>query len=329
MRASDKKLLVNNFRLTSVRIGRYIYLPMPTAEPIAQADRRFVIQFRRHKAEVEASFDQAGKTIYTSRDLQRMIGDQRPSWHLSTVPVSAIVDLLQRESRLSIVKLASEEYGKEERWAWGSPSPFALALSLRASSYLSHGTAVYLHGLGQDIPATFFVNKEQGAKEQAGKLTQESLDRAFSSQPRQSKLVFADDAGRRYVVISGKFTDRLEVGEVTGPAEEALPATKLERTLVDIAVRPIYSGGVHKVLEAYRAAQGRASVNVLLATLKKLGYLYPYHQAIGFYLERAGYGPRDLDLARRPGFHFDFYLTHGIKNREYSSDWRLHYPRGL
>jgi len=204
-----------------------------------------------------------------------MIGDGRASWHLSTVPISAILDLLVRESRLSVVNLASDEYDAERRLAWGTPSPFELALSLRANAYLSHGTAAYLHGLLQDIPTTFFVNKEQGAKEQGGKLTQEALDRAFSSRPRQSRLAFSDEAGRRYVVVAGKFTNRLEVTETRGPAGEALATTKLERTLIDIAVRPVYAGGVHKVLEAYRAARERASVNVLFATLKKLGYLYP------------------------------------------------------
>lgn len=60
--------------------------------------------------------------------------------------------------------------------------------------------------------------------------------------------------------------------------------TKLERTLIDIAVRPNYAGGVHHVLEAYAAAKSRVSVNVLLATLQKMEYVYPYHQVIGFYI---------------------------------------------
>ncbi len=299
---------------------------MPGGPP---PDPRFAIQFRRHKAEIEAYLDQTKKTVYTARDLQAAVRELRPSWRLSTVPVSAIVDLLIRESRLSIVKLTSEQYEAEQRHAWGTPSPFELALSLRGNTYLCHGTAVYLHGLLQDIPATFFVNKEQGPKEQFGKLSQEALDRAFASKPRQSNLAFSDETGRRYVVIAGKFTNRLEVGEISGPGGEQLSATKLERTLLDITVRPIYAGGVHNVLEAYRSARERVSVNLLLATLKKLGHLYPYHQAVGFYLERAGYSPRDLALARRPGLAFDFHLTHGIKDRNYSKEWRLYYPRGL
>ena len=49
-----------------------------------------------------------------------------------------------------------------------------------------------------------------------------------------------------------------------------------------------------EVLEAHRAARDE-----LMATLKKLGHLYPYHQAIGFYLERAGFDGEALDLVRQ------------------------------
>jgi len=290
---------------------------------------RYAILFRRNRVAVESFLDQAGVSVYGQRRLQDLVRERRSSWRLGSVPVDVIVGLLLRESRLTIVDLQSDRYRPEQRYAWGTPSPFDLAMSLRPKAYLSHGTAAYLHALLQDVPATFYVNKEQAPKPQAGKLTQEGLDRAFAARPRQSNLVFSDERGRRFVVIAGKHTARLEVGQVPGPAGELLDATKPERTLVDIAVRPVYAGGVHKVLEAYRAARERVSVNLLLATLKKLGHLYPYHQAIGFYLERAGYDERALDLARRPGLQFDFYLTHGMKDTEFSRDWRLWYPRGL
>jgi len=290
---------------------------------------RYAILFRRNRAAVASFLDQAGVSVYGKRDLQDLVREHRPSWHLGTVPVDVIVGLLLRESRLAIIDLESDRYRPEQRYAWGTASPFDLAMSLRPNAYLSHGTATYLHGLLQDVPATFYVNKEQGPKAQTGKLTQQGLDRAFAGRPRQSNLVYTDQGGRRFVVIAGKHSARLEVGQVPGPSGELLDATKLERTLVDIAVRPVYAGGVHKVLEAYRAARERISVNLVMATLKKLGHLYPYHQAIGFYLERAGYDERSLDLARRPGLEFDFYLAHGMKETEFSRDWRLTYPRGL
>jgi hypothetical protein len=293
------------------------------------SSRRYAIQVRRHKAEIEVYLDQANRTAYTSRELEAIVREQRPSWHLATVPTAAIIDRLLRESRLSVVELTSADYGSENRFAWGTPSPFEIALSLRGNSYLSHGTAVFLHGLLQEIPATFYVNREQGPKPQLGNLTQAGLDRAFSSRPRQSNLVYSDPSGRRYVVVAGKFTNKLEVGDLAGPGGETLPATKLERTLVDITVRPVYGGGVSSVLDAYRSARDRVSVNLLMGILKKLDYLYPYHQAVGFYLERAGYSQQDLAMARRPGVNFDFYLAHGITDRDFSKEWRVHFPRGL
>jgi predicted transcriptional regulator of viral defense system len=290
---------------------------------------RYALQFRRNKHEVESYFDRSRTKVFGLRALQDAIRDARESWRLLSVPISVIVELLVAESRLTRIELSSDIYGTELRYAWGTPSAFELAQSLRQGAYLSHGTAVYLHGLTQDIPQTFYVNKEQSPKKNSGTLTQESLDRAFASNARQSNLVLSDSDGRRFVLLAGKFTGRLEVSEVEAPGGELVSATKLERTLIDITVRPLYTGGIAKVMEAWATARDRASVNVVMATLAKLEYMYPYHQAIGFYLERAGYDARALELTRRPGLNFDFYLSHGIKDKAYSREWRLYYPKGL
>jgi hypothetical protein len=174
------------------------------------------------------------------------------------------------------------------------------------------------------------VNKEQSKKPapNPSSITQESLSRAFSAPQRESNYLFTYEH-LRVIILSGKHTDRLEVGEVAGPHGEALDVTKLERTLIDIAVRPTYAGGVYQVLEAYRTAKSRTSVNTLVSTLKKLQYLYPYHQVIGFYMQCAGYEASRLSLLKNFVTKFDFYLTHGMDEKDYDPEWRLYIPKGF
>ena len=117
--------------------------------------------------------------------------------------------------------------------------------------------------------------------------------------------------------------------EVKWRVEEHGRREDKKRTLIDIAVRPAYAGGVHKVLDAYRAAQEKVSVNHLAATLRQLAYLYPYHQAIGFLMQRAGYEAGRLAPLRRPEMNVDFYLMHGMRAKEYDRTWRLFFPKGL
>ena len=208
-------------------------------------------------------------------------------------------------------------------------SPLTLGSFLITGAYYSHGTAVFLHALTDQLPNVFSVNKEQSAKPTPrGLLSQRGIDLAFSRPQRQSTFVYRFEDSR-YLVLSGRNTGSLEVGSIPINETESVSATKLERTLIDIAVRPAYAGGVYQVLEAYGRAKERVSIATLMATLRRLAYVYPYHQAIGFYLQRAGYESKQYSRFRDMGFNFDFYLTYDIREREYDSDWRIFYPKGF
>jgi predicted transcriptional regulator of viral defense system len=282
------------------------------------------------KPDIASYFSAVPNKVYRSADLKRILREHRDSWRLTQAfSANQFTDFLLSKTPLQKVVLESKTYPNETRFVWGSASDYQIALSLKPNSYLSHGTAVFLHALNDQIPATIYVNHEQSPKHRSNNvLSQEAVHRVFKSQQRQSQYVFTYN-DKKILLVSGKYTGRLEVGELRGPQDEQLPVTRIERTLIDIAVRPTYAGGPHQVLEAYRRAKERVSVNTLAATLKKLDYLYPYHQVIGFYMERAGYDSQRLARIEKFEKRVDFYLSYGLQNPEYSKRWRLFYPQGL
>ena len=105
--------------------------------------------------------------------------------------------------------------------------------------------------------------------------------------------------------------------------------TDFERTLIDATVRPAYSGGIAVVAKAFELAKDSVSVNKLASYLRKLRYVYPYHQAIGFYMERAGYEEPLLKLMEHFPIEHDFYLQHAMKSPVFNKRWRLFVPKGF
>jgi hypothetical protein len=282
------------------------------------------------KADIIRAFEDAKQRMYSIADLKVLLTRNRGYWRLTQkTTADEFVSFLLGRTQLRRIDLTSENYPAITRYAWGQTSPYELALSMRPRAYLSHGTAVFLHGLNEQLPKTIYVNQEQSPKPHpATALSQEGLDRAFSAEQRRSNYLYRYKDSQ-FLLISGKHSDRLEVFQTRGPEGETLDITGIERTLIDITVRPAYAGGVYQVLAAYESAKDKVSVNTLLATLKKLDYVYPYHQAIGFYMQRAGYEETRWQRLQKLGLRFNFYLAHGLRETEHDSFWRLFYPKGF
>lgn len=260
-----------------------------------------------------------------------MVQRHRNEWEiLSSVSVELVIDFLQAECKLRKITLKAAAHHQEfTRYLWREPSALEVAVSLRSTAYLSHSSALYIHGITAEQPSVLYVNYEQSEKPKpTGELTQAGIDRAFRGKQRESTFAFHLGESR-IVLLSGKNTNKLEVQKIAIPNGTALSVTSLERTLIDITVRPTYAGGVHQVLEAYRRANGKVSIPRLLTTLKKLDYLYPYHQAIGFYLDRAGYPKDSVTRLKRLGAELDFYLAHNMRDKERDESWRIFHPKGL
>lgn len=292
-----------------------------------------MVRRRRRKIDLNqnwivAHFDEAPRRVYSLVQLQSALSDLRAYVGAGTT-TGDLITFLTGLGHLRPLEIAREPHGDVvTRYTWRDASAYEIALSL-AKGYLCHNTAVQLHGLTDALPRVLYLNREQSAKAPPDRdsLTQAGITRAFKSKQRETRYICRWDDWHA-AILSGKHTGGLEVGliEVDG---RPLPVTKIERTLIDIAVRPTYSGGVFQVLDAYRRARARASIGTLLATLKALDYAYPYHQAIGFYLERAGFPAEHVERLRALGLPFDFYLAHDLRDPVYVPAWRLYVPQGL
>lgn len=288
------------------------------------------------KADIFEAFDQAETRLYRQRDIEVILNQGRQGWRLSTnTNTGHFIDFLIRREKLKAYEFPSPN-GPTMVYSWGSVSLIEAALFLNLRSYLSHYTAMRVHGLTEQLPKTLYVTYEPASplKPKAqGELSQKAIDIAFSKPQRTSSSV-AEVGTRRVQFISGKPCGQVGVedGEVTDEETgEKVPAriTGVERTLIDITVRPLYAGGATEVLKAFENAREMASANRLMALLKKLGHVYPYHQAIGFYMERAGFKGTAIDLLRRIPRSFQFYLMHDMKETVFDSSWNLHVPKSL
>lgn len=288
------------------------------------------IRFDVAKSDILGWFNDSPGRIFSFMELKDILAQNRDHWRLTkSTTMMDFIEYLSEKGQLQRIEINFPK-NKMVRYTWGHAPTYSLILSWHPEAYLSHYTAVSLHDLTEQLPKTFYLNVEQPRKRSSSRtLTQAGIDSAFKRAMRRSKTI-AKFRDFEICLLGSMGEDNLGVVQSVGPEGEEIRLTNVERTLIDITVRPGYAGGVFEVLKAFRTAKGKVSTNRLVAMLKRLDYIYPYHQAIGFYLERAGvYDESSIRLLRKIEMNYDFYLAHGMKTPAYSKEWRLFFPKGL
>jgi len=280
---------------------------------------------------VKKSLQSLRNAIFTKSDLQEIVLQNLPDVgpNQRALIRGEILEYLWETGKL---KEATFDFPsrRETRYLLGKITNFQLAQALKPNAYLAHRAAMFLTGLCDEAPETIHINVEQSQhhKRNTNTLTQGGIDQAFRNKTRVSNEV-AEANGIKVCITHGQRTDQLGVETKKGANGELLFVTNLERTLIDITVRPIYVGGPKEVLKAYKKARHLSSKK-LFDMLKKMDFVYPYHQAIGFYLDASGaYSATDLLPFKKIKRDFDFYLDYRMTNPVYSSEWQIYYPAGL
>jgi predicted transcriptional regulator of viral defense system len=281
-------------------------------------------RFSIAKSDIVRYFNDSEIKIFSKEDISSILYKNRTFWRLTqNLTTEKFIELLLDGSELKKHKLKFNSL-EPTRYSWGQIDIIDLALSIRKTGYMSHYTALAYHGLTEQVPKTIYINVEQSEKStRPGVLQQSQIDNALAN-PAKLSNNYAVYNDQTIYLLNGMNTNLLGV-EINN--EKNIRVTNLERTLIDITIRPEYSGGIYEVLKAFENASENVSINKLVSYLKQLNHIYPYHQCIGFYMMATGkYRTNQLQLIQKLDMPFRFYLSHGIGKRVFSKDWNLYYP---
>lgn len=272
--------------------------------------------------------------IYNKDSFQILLRKHYKTWNLPKLTkLKNIIQILIDEKVLTILMIKPYGY-LITKYIWKVPNKLDLASNLKQLTYFTHFTAMYLNNLTDQLPKTVYINYEQVKKSSNNRneLEQNNIDLAFFKPPRLcGKHRIIKHGNYTIIPLNGMKTNYLGVIQLyTNEINREVRVTNLERTLIDIVVRPQYSGGLFQILEAYKNAVDRVSINEICTMLRKLNYTYPYHQSIGFLLEKAGCSKLErLEQLRKFGINYKFYLTYEMKETEFSEKWGIYYPKGF
>lgn len=220
-----------------------------------------------------------------------------------------------------------------------SVSPLEISLSIAGKkAYLSHLSALYMHGLTDLNPTEIYINEEQSPKpinKKNAVLTQEKVDKAFAKPVRttSNKATFIhNNVSYSVTILNGKNTNYLGVTSLeNSKTSSRVRVSSIERSLIEATVRPNYSGGVKQVLESFERAENLISILKLTRLMDRFSYIYPYGQSLLFYAKFAGYSVEKLTNISKisPDKHINFYLDHQIINPKLEEESKVFYPGDL
>lgn len=278
---------------------------------------------------IEEFFKALDIKAFTEYKLIEIIEANRDSWNIPySRRAKQIILFLVKKGILHKNFLFTVTNEEKIVYSWKTNDEFTVISGIKSDSYFAHYSALFLHQLTLQIPKTVYLNSEHKSimSTSRERLTQKSIDEIFQGNQRKSSQVYSY-ADKKVVITNGKFSDKLGVIKREN-TEQSFEHTNLERTLIDVSVRPVYAGGVFEVLEAYKIAKPKLNVPLMAEYLEKLEFIYPYHQVIGFYMEKANYDESDLVYFKKE-MNYNFYLTYGLRKKEFSQKWKLYYPSGF
>ncbi|MES2006299.1 MAG: hypothetical protein V4450_17405 [Bacteroidota bacterium] len=264
---------------------------------------------------------------FTDVDLEQLYDERRRSWNINRhTSIGYLYEVIEENKLLKKTDLTERRI---RLWISPKATIYDIAGKIQDELIFSHGSAAFLHGLldtpTKDIYLTERKKSDSRAKENT--LTQEAIDRAMQKHQRVSQNLIEYNDYQIHIITS-KLPYSLPA-ETIIKNERQFTVTSIEQTLIDIIVRPAYCQNPQTILKTYEQAKDKADPAKMIAAYKKMQYIYPYHQVMGFYMQKAGYDTKDYQPLTMMPKEFDFYVDYQLDDTHYDSQWRLYYPASL
>ena len=289
-------------------------------------------KFQGAKAQIKATVGKLETDVFKQIEISNLLAERRDEWGLPRNTTGPAFAKKLVEAQILQKFRFPFPVRTEVRYAKPHVSMLTVLQSLKPNSYYTHATAMKAHGLSDQPTSDIFINFEQPNHVRSSLPEQSRIDAAFKNNPRKTNNIILGEASA-IIMLNGMHTGLLGVDEQLVEGFEKTPLnlriTDLERTLIDITVRPYYGQEVDGVLAAYRRARADVDTTKLQTYLAQLNFVYPFHQAIGWYMETAGYseeqvqGIRSLPILRR------FYLTNKMSESTFNETWQIYVPSHL
>lgn len=211
---------------------------------------------------------------------------------------------------------------------------YAEAHKRAPSGCFCHYTAVAYHGLTNQIPQRVYIRKRSvgNPPSRPERLSDLQIRTQFLKPHRRTGETETLPSGT-IVYVAGKHNDETGILSIP-PTHKDFPEgsriTDLERCLIDAVVAPQYNGGLLTIPGLFEEASEKLDLETLIAHYQELDFLYPYHQAIGFFLDHCTHkqAAETWRTVFPPSNRF-FVDKNAKSSWELDPRWQVYYPKGL
>lgn len=270
--------------------------------------------------------------VFSFQEYETIISEVNSIWGYRSMPRKKIKEILANEKLIKSRKTRHLD-GNEFSFFYkpeleNKITVFDVASIRSRKAYFSFFSALFINSLTLQIPKVIHLSLERTKRYEYNSnntITQTAVDKSFKKKPRISKDIrYYQNNSVMY--LNRQFQNNIGIVSYKG----IYKVTDLERTLIDCVTRPFYAGETTQILDAFKTAKSLLNTEKFIQYFSAMKFTYPYQNAIGFYLELAGY-PEEI-IRHFYGIrntNIKFYLTYDIHLPELSQKWSIYHPKNI